>query len=63
MLCGAAAEVRDKLRGGSDGALAWDAAEGWEAKLAACERLLRPHGGKVGVSEVEPLPDAHLTAM
>ena len=47
--------------GGSGRALPWAACEGWEAKVAACSRLLAPHGGTVGVSEGEPLPEALLT--
>ena len=47
--------------GGSGRALPWAACEGWEAKVAACTRLLAPHGGTVGVSEGEPLPEALLT--
>ena len=46
---------------GSGRALPWAACEGWEAKVAACSRLLAPHGGTVGVSEGEPLPEALLT--
>ena len=33
--------------GGSGRALPWAACEGWEAKVAACTRLLAPHGGTV----------------
>ena len=59
MIANAAAAVRD---GSGDGALRWDAADGWSAKLAAVEQLLTPHGGKVGVSVDEPLPDELVTA-
>ena len=34
--------------GGSGRALPWAACEGWEAKVAACTRLLAPYGGTIG---------------
>lgn len=36
--------------------------ESWAAKLVACKQLLSAHGGKVGVTVVEPLPDELFTA-
>jgi hypothetical protein len=45
----------------TDGRLGWDASDGWDAKVEACTRLLAPHGGQVGVSVSEPLPDALVT--
>eukprot|EP00966_Prymnesium_polylepis_P151068 3490017-Prymnesium_polylepis.1 len=47
--------------GRGEGGIDWDAADGWSSKREACERLLAPHGGKVGVSVSEPLPDELLT--
>ena len=52
MIRDAAVVVRDGLGGGgASQALSWDAADGWAVKLAACEQLLTPHGGKVRIAK------------
>jgi len=43
--------------------LGWDIRDGWARKVEACTKLLAAHGGKVGVSSEEPLPDELLTAV
>ncbi|EOD22821.1 hypothetical protein EMIHUDRAFT_195202 [Emiliania huxleyi CCMP1516] len=55
LLLGAAAATRDGA--------GWEVGAAWEAKAAACGRLLEPYGGEVSVSEAEPLPDALLTVV
>lgn len=41
----------------------WDLGDAWEAKEAACTRLLQPHGGQVAVSVEDALPDELATVM
>ena len=55
----AAARVGAKAKGRLP--LPWDVTDGWDARVEACKRLLTPHGGVVGVSVTEPLPDELVT--
>ena len=63
MLLDACAQVAGAARSGAARArpLPWDPSEGAERKAASCQKLLAAHNGQVGVSAVEPLPDALVT--
>ena len=60
----ACAAVRDQAAASADGPrLDWDPSAEWSSKRDACMKLLSSHKGVIGVSTVEPLPDALITVV